>query len=199
MEKEKTGKRESKRRQLFIDRGFQSKFIMKFCGIVAAGSALTIGLIYFLSLRYTSITVENSRVVVKSTADLLLQMLLQTVLIVMIVVRLFTIFTTLVFSHKLAGPLYRFRKIMQSLEEGDFSADFKLRKLDQLQELANVFNRMILKIRTELNVLKEDFNALKSKLDSISGNEVVEHKRLCFSELKQITDHLNKILDHFKT
>ncbi|MFA5320788.1 MAG: hypothetical protein WBE75_05995 [Candidatus Omnitrophota bacterium] len=199
MEKEKTVKKEFKRRQLFIDRDFQSKFIMKFCGIVAAGSAITIGLIYFLSLRYTSITVENSRVVVKSTADLLLPMLLQTVLVVMVVVSLFTVFTTLVFSHKIAGPLYRFRKIMQSLEDGDFSADFKLRKLDQLQELANVFNRMILKIRTELSVLKDDFTALKNKLDSISGNEVVEHKRLCFNELKQITDHLNKILDHFKT
>ncbi|MDP6686286.1 MAG: hypothetical protein QGI05_04970, partial [Candidatus Omnitrophota bacterium] len=84
-----------KRRTYFIDKKFQTKFILKFCALVAVGGFLTIGILYCLAVQSTTVSFVDSRVVVQTTADFILPILLQTVLIVMIVVSFATIFITL--------------------------------------------------------------------------------------------------------
>lgn len=188
-----------KRRIYFIDKKFQTKFILKFCALVAIGGLLTIGIIYFLAMQSTTVSILNSRVAVRTTADFILPILAQTVVIVVVIIGMAAIMITLFFSHKIAGPLYRFKKVMEALEKGDFSSGFKIRRLDQLQDLADAFNRMITKITEELVALKSNFSSLKEKLNSISENEVAEHKRAYLNELKKISEELNRIINYFKT
>lgn len=192
-------KKTYKRRTYFIEKGFQAKFILKFCVLVAIGGLLTIGILYFMAAQSTTVTIVNSRVVVRTTADFLLPVFIQTVLIVTIIVSLATIVVTLLVSHKIAGPLYRFKKAMQGLGEGDFSSDFHIRRPDQLQDLANEFNNMISKIRQQLNTIRENFISLKTKLDNFSENEVPSHKQSSLIELKRISEELNKIIKYFKS
>ena len=187
-----------KRKIYFIEKSFQTKFILKFCALAAVGGLLTIGILYLLAMQSTTVSFVNSRVVVRTTADFILPILIQTVAIVTVIVGLATILVTLFVSHKIAGPLYRFKKVIQALTEGDFSSDFKIRHLDQLQDLAETFNTMIVKIRTELKALRDNFAALKEKLDDIAEHEVVEHKRSYLSELKRISLELTKIIQRFK-
>jgi len=188
-----------KRRTYFIEKKFQAGFILKFCGLVAAGGLLTIGILYLLAMRSTTVSVVNSRVVVMTTADFILPILIQTVVVVMILIGLATIAVALLVSHKIAGPLYRFKKVMEALTEGDFSGDFKLRRPDQLQDIANSFNNMIAKIRPELKSLKDNVYSLKEKLDNISEQEISEHKRAIFKELKIVSQEINKVINYFKT
>lgn len=188
-----------KRRIYFIEKEFQAKFILKFCALVVIGGLLTTGMLYLLAMQSTTVSIVNSRVVVKTTADFILPILIQTVIIVMIIVSLATVVVTLFASHKIAGPLYRFKKVMKTLGEGDFSEDFRIRLHDQLQDLAEAFNNMITKIRSEIKTLRGDLLSLKEKLDNISEEEVTEHKRWYLSELKKITAELNKIIHYFKT
>lgn len=188
-----------KRRNYFIEKTFQTKFILRFCVLVAISGLLTIGILYLLSLQSTTVSIVNSRVVVKTTADFLLPILIQTVVIVMIIVSIGTIVMTLFVSHKIAGPLYHFKKVIKALGEGDFSSDFRLRRFDQLKDLADVFSAMITKTREELKALKDNCLSLKEKLGNISEDEVVEHKRSHLSELKSVSAELNRIIDHFKT
>jgi len=188
-----------KRRIYFIEKRFQTNFILKFCVLVAIGGLLTIGILYFLAMRSTTVSFVNSRVVVRTTADFILPILIQTVAIVTVLVGLATIVVTLFVSHKIAGPLYRFKKVMQALAEGNFSDDFRIRHLDQLQDLADVFNVMISKIRTELKTLKDNFRSLKEKLDNISEHEIAEHKRPYLGDLKRIAEEVEKIIHYFKT
>jgi len=188
-----------KRRIYFIEKEFQAKFILKFCTLVAVGGVLTIGILYLLSMQSTTVSILNSRVVVRSTADFLLPVLFQTVIIVTILVSIATILVTLFVSHKIAGPLYRFKKVMQALAEGDFSSDFRIRHLDQLQDVADAFNNMINKIRQELDQLKHNLLTLKEKLDSISEHDIADHKRASLAELKRISGELNKVIYYFKT
>jgi methyl-accepting chemotaxis protein len=138
-------------------------------------------------------------VVVRTTADFILPLLVQTVVIVSVLVGLATILVTLFVSHKIAGPLYRFKMVMQALSSGDFSTDFRIRHLDQLQDIATAFNAMIGKIRSELKSLKENFRSLREKLDAISEHEVAEHKRGHLSDLKRLSQELDKIIHYFKT
>lgn len=189
----------NRRKIYFIEKEFQAKFILKFCTLVALGGLLTIGALYFLAMRSTTVAIINSRVVVRSTADFLLPILIQTVVIVVILVGLATIAVTLFVSHKIAGPLYRFKKVLETLGKGDFSANFNIRELDQLKAFADAFNGMITNTRQQLNIMKDNFITLKKKLDSLAESEVSEHKRPLLNELKKVAEGLDKIIQYFKS
>ncbi len=188
-----------RRRIYFIEKKFQFRFILKFCVIVILGGLLTIGLIYYFAKQSTTVSFVNSRAVVKSTADFLLPILVQTVLVVMIFVGFATIILTLFVSHKMSGPLYRFKEVMDALGEGDYLSDFKIRKLDQMQDFANAFNEMIKKIRTQISVIKNESLDLQKKLDSISENDILPQKKPYLEELKKISSELNKTISRLKT
>jgi len=145
-----TGSGINRRKNYFIERSFQAKFILKFCMLVAAGGLLTIGILYFLAARSTTVTIVNSSVVVKTTADFLLPILIQTALVVIILTSIATIIVTLFVSHKIAGPLYRLKKAMGDLGEGNFSTEIKLREMDQLKDMAEAFNSMAAKLKEKL-------------------------------------------------
>lgn len=188
-----------KRRVYFIDKKFQANFILKFCALVAVGGLLSIGILYLLAMQSTTVSIVNSRVVVKTTADFILPILVQTVIIVMVIVSIATIFVTLFVSHKIAGPLYRFKKTMKELEAGNFAEDFRIRHLDQLRDLAETFNSMIRKIREEALILKGSFKNLEEKLNNISENDMPQDRRAAFHELKDILGDLNTIIKYFRT
>lgn len=191
--------RNNRRRTYFIEKKFQTKFILKFCALVAAGALLTIGILYFLASKSTTVTIVDSRVMVRSTSDFLLPILIQTVFTVMLLVGLATVVITLFVSHKISGPLYHFKKTMEELEKGDFSSDFRIRCPDQLQSLAKIFNAMIGETRKQVNLIKANFSALKEKLDSLSQNDVPEHKKSILAELKNISKELERIIHYFKS
>lgn len=188
-----------RRRIYFIEKRFQANFILKFCALVAMGGLLTIGILYFLSHQSTTVAIVNSRVLVKTTADFILPILVQTVVITMIITSLAAIVVTLFVSHKIAGPLYRLKKTMKELGEGNFSEDFKIRRLDQLQDLAAVFNSMLTKIRQVATELKDALSLLQDKLNNIPEDQMPEGRRPALRELKDISERLSKIIKYFKT
>jgi methyl-accepting chemotaxis protein len=192
-------KKKYRRRIYFIEKKFQTKFIVRFCLLVIVASVLTGGLLYLLTARSTTVSIVDSRVVVRTTADFLLPLLVQTVIVATVVVGIASVFFTMVASHKIAGPVYRFKKVMQALGEGDFSRGFHIRQYDQLQELANDFNEMIGKVGGNLNVLKSNFSSLKEKLDSISENDVANDKRSALGDLKKAARDIEQALKFFKS
>lgn len=187
-----------RRRNYFIEKEFQAKFILKFCAIVALAGLFTVGILYFLAMKSTTVSIVNSRVVVKTTADFMLPILIQTVVIVTIFTSLATIVVTLLVSHKIAGPLYRFKKIMQALGAGDFSGSCKIRRTDQLQDVCDDFSTMIVKVRENLVYLKEGLASLKEKLGNLSEQDINETKKGYISELRTILEKLHKKMDYFK-
>ena len=188
----------TKRRIYFIDKKFQTRFIIKFCLLVIASGLLTGGILYFISSKSTTVSIINSRVVVRSTADYLLPMLIQTIAVSLVIIGIFAIWLTLLISHKLSGPLYRFKKVMRSLGEGDFTVDFKIRDADQLQDLAEEFNIMIKKVREELSIIKTGFKNLKEKINSENTQTQPENKQAYSQDLKKISEDINRVINYFK-
>mgnify|MGYP001563273476 CR=1 FL=1 len=182
----------------FIEKSFQARFIMKFCGLVALGGILTIGLLYLWAARATTVSIVNSRVIVTTTADFILPLLIQTVILVTLIMAIATIAVTLFVSHKIAGPLYRFKKILEAMGEGDFLSQVRIRKGDQLQDIAKIFDDMIAKNRVKIKALKADLGIFKEKLSKISESEISEHKRAYLSELKRISSEIDGLISHFK-
>jgi len=167
----------NKRTNYFINKDFQTRFIIRFCLLVVFSGLLTMGILYFLGKGSTTVSIINSQVVVRSTADFLLPILIQIFLIVMVVVGFATIGVTLLFSHKISGPLYSFKKTLKSLKEGDFSKDIHIRSYDQLQDLADDFNSMIKVVRDQVNTAKFNIAKLKDKNCRVSDQDIDELDR----------------------
>jgi methyl-accepting chemotaxis protein len=156
--------RKYRRRNYYIDKDFQTKFILKFCSLVAFGSALTVALIYWLARHSTTVGIAHGHVAVHTTAEYLLPLLLQTVFVVLVVVSLAAIVMTLLFTHKIAGPLHRLKVMLGQLGEGDFLSSMRLREGDQLQQVAAAYNEAVEKINGKIKKAK---NA--SSLDEVKN------------------------------
>lgn len=187
-----------KRRIYFIEKEFQTKFMLKFFSLVAIGGLITVGALYLATMQSNTVAFVDSRVVVKTTADFLLPLAIQTVIIVTVIVSIAALVVTLFVSHKIAGPLYRLKKVMASLEKGDFSGDFRLRHYDQLQDIAGAFNSMIVNTKERLKVLQGLSNLLREDLVGISATDITEKARPKIDELKRTLAELDKTLSHFK-
>ncbi len=56
--------------------------------------------------------------------------------------------TGIVVTHKVAGPVFKMKRLMRALERGDFEVPSPLRKGDELKEFFDTFNSMVRSLRT---------------------------------------------------
>ncbi|MFQ5680846.1 MAG: hypothetical protein ACE5GG_02170 [Candidatus Omnitrophota bacterium] len=175
-------------RHFFIDKNFQTKFILKFCAIVIISSLLIAGLLLFLSQGSTTVAIENTKVLVKKTADFILPILVQTIVVVLLFSSLAVIIVTLFASHKISGPLYRLKREVEALGQGDLRRNFNIRGGDQLQ----VFSRAL---KEMCNSLAQRHLRLKGKISKfreyVEGNLSDENKKQLFEILDEVEKEIN--------
>ena len=179
-----------KRRNYFIDKPFQTIFIIKFCVIAAVSSGLIGALIYFQSGNFTTVTIENTHVMVKRTSDFILPIIYETLALVMTFSAISVIFLTLYTSHRIAGPLFRLRREIEAFKSGDLKVTFKIRKTDQFHGLAAALFEMSESYRTRCRDLKVKAAELHDYLKdpNIDRNTVAAK-----------IDELERMLNYFKT
>jgi methyl-accepting chemotaxis protein len=187
MPKDKAG--HIKRRQYFIQKDFQSKFILKFCIILLIGIIISVGLLFLFSKNTLTSSFEQSRLVIKNTADAILPGVFLSHLIALVIIILLTIVITLLVSHKLAGPLFRFEKELKEIGNGDLSKVVKVRKKDQIKAMADSLNQMRANLQNKILDIKEEVEQI---IESTAGKEIP-------ADLVKRLDHLNQnIKNNFK-
>lgn len=187
MPKDKAGN--IKRRQFFVQKDFQSKFILKFCMVLLTGIIISIGLLFLFSKNTLTSSFEQSRLVIKNTASAILPSVLLSHSIALLLITLLTIVVTLLISHKLAGPLFRFQKELKEIGDGDLSKVVKIRKKDQVKAIADSLNQMRANLQKKILDIKEEVEQI---IESTSGQDIPP-------DLCKRLDHLNqKIRNNFK-
>ncbi len=159
-----------RRRNFFIKKGFQSRFIMKFLGVVMSGSAMSGYIMYLFISKDAEDTFYRSHIKLSSTGEMILPSLLKVNMGVLVVVLLAVVVITVLISHKVAGPLYRLGKETEKIADGDLTGNFKLRTNDELKGLATSFEDM----NRELKTLFNDIRQQAEEIDS-SANKLYEH------------------------
>lgn len=149
-----TNERPYKRRHFFVKKEYQAKFILKFCLIVLAGSVISTGLIYFFSQGSLTSSYENSRLVIKKTAMAILPAIIYTNIITLIMITLATIGAVLFISHKIAGPMFRFEKELKLIGRGDLTKIIRLRKDDQITDMAESLNKMTTRLHDKVFAIR---------------------------------------------
>lgn len=184
-----------RRKNYFIDPRFQAEFILKFCSLVIAASVVTGFLIYYLNRYTATVTFDDLRVIVKTTSDFILPVMLEVLAIVFLFTGIATVAIMLFASHRIAGPLYKLMTELKKMEGGDFTSSIHIRATDQLQKAARETEAMRVKVSGELDSIKKDWGALKQGLSKVRdrGGE---------NEKAGIDDTVKKIdaaLSRFKT
>ena len=178
-----------KRRQYFVQKNFQFKFILKFCIVVLIGIIISTGLLFLFSMNTLTSSFEQSRLVIKNTAFAIIPSVFLSNLIALALITLVTIIVTLIISNKLAGPLFRFQKELKEIGEGNLTQEIKLRKNDQITAIADSLNQMRTGLKNNILAIKEEVEQI---IESASGQDIPP-------ELIKKLNHLNqKIVNNFK-
>jgi methyl-accepting chemotaxis protein len=107
---------------------------------------------------------------------------------------------SLLVSHRIAGPLYRFRMVFKALADGNFAIRANIRKHDYLHTDARALNDMIEALETRIwgledqaRLLKDDAAQLKDAVNSGAKAEAQKALERVESQL----EGLRKQLTHF--
>ena len=148
-------KRKYLRRHYIVNRNFQNRFIAKAMGITVLSFFMAfVAILLYLYLGYglndssgNKIFVQVSHGVKVENIVSPLQMILPPLIIGGIIVFVVVFISSLIYSNRIAGPVYRFKMILEMYKNGNYNVDVILRKHDEFKDLADCFNRYSRKMR----------------------------------------------------
>lgn len=169
---------QNRRKNYFIDKGFQTKFILKFCSLVILGSFLIGLLIYLFNMQTTTVAFENLKIDVKTTADFILPIILQILIFVTSATAVASILVLIFTSHRISGPIYKIKNELKRIKGGDLSVPIQIRANDQLRELVNEFEELRLTLKKSNIELNDKVLELKNLLSSTKLSKKDEINKL---------------------
>ena len=141
------------KRQYFIDKRLQTKYALLTVLLLLIYSllfALILFTPYIFELE-TGATLEEKA----AAARMLLELHERVWPALGLVVAILGSVSILV-THKIAGPVYRFKKDLSEVCSGNLDISFRLRKRDDLKDLAGSLNMVIAELRTCVHTLQEE-------------------------------------------
>lgn len=184
----------NRRKNYFIKRDFQGRFILRFCGLVILGSVISGVILILFSQGSVTTAFVNSRLSIVSTADYILPCLVGSSLITIGLISIATAVVVMYLSHRIAGPLFRIERSARQIGAGDLTLNIKLRSTDEMKKLADCFNEMTGNLNQGLSKIKAQSGNLDSAIDNLKA--VSEDKS--FSP-KQLEDALKTLSEKKKT
>lgn len=98
-------------------------------------------------------------------------------------------------SHKMAGPLYAFKRELQKLQNGDFTAYLELRKKDEFKELKIPFNQWVESLQ---KMTEQDIEKLSPLIKDVASilSQMMQQKaeEKDIGEMRELLNHLNEMV-----
>ncbi|MBI4050880.1 MAG: hypothetical protein HY400_00070 [Elusimicrobia bacterium] len=137
-----------RRGNYWIQPEFQKRFILRILGLVTLATALTaavtLGFVYWqdqaMKDRLFLITEQmGSDPMVMARWKILLPILIVSEMLIVVIAGIFSV----LYSHHLAGPIYKICKTLETSAQGRSVEAINLRKGDEFKELADAINRFM--------------------------------------------------------
>jgi methyl-accepting chemotaxis protein len=156
-----------RRRKYVVDRSLQFRLLIYSVGyILFYIMAIGAGLFVPLMIQLSNADQASPEALAVATSFLYLHYHFWPVaLLSVVVVALHSILT----SHRIAGPLYRFRRIFQDLTEGSIPQAVRLRRRDLLQSEVQSINEMLDGLRARISEIQ--------RAEELLGQSIAECKR----------------------
>lgn len=148
---------QQRRRILIVDRSFQHAFMLRFAGAVIGCVVLAfLVLTCYYYLRYSrgDLAMKFFYATGQAGSGLKQATLLEVVWLPLLLSTflscLFMLAFGLIYSHRIAGPVYRIKRVLRDLREGNPVEECRLRKRDEFHDLAEEVTQTILWVREKL-------------------------------------------------
>ncbi|MBN1871029.1 MAG: methyl-accepting chemotaxis protein [Candidatus Omnitrophica bacterium] len=167
----------NRRSNYFINKPFQTMFIIKFCVLVVIATLIFSFMIYRFSTDSVTTVFENSRLQIKPSTQFIMPALIAGGFLSVILVGIATIIVVLFMSHRIAGPLYKLEKSIVRLGEGDLSFYVDFRAGDEMKKLAEAFNMTSRRLNTLLLEMKTNIRevaAICAELKDVANKNQVK-------------------------
>jgi methyl-accepting chemotaxis protein len=182
----------SRRKNYFIKKKFQINFFYKFILLLILESILIVSLFLYISRNSLTTGYLNSILRVEPTWDFFFIPFVLIALIVVLGISLAGMIVFILLSHRIAGPLHRFEKVLEELSAGDFTTKVHLRNTDQLVDFKEKLNFFI-------EILCQRIIVIKAKLEEAQGLIKQTQDPQLISKLKQKLDGIQEEINRFKT
>jgi methyl-accepting chemotaxis protein len=153
-----------KRRNYFVEKIFQTKYMLMTVALLLVYSFIFIAIIftpYVLTLNFDTTLMERTDA---AKAILLLHGRIWPwvggVVIFFAIVSIFI-------SHNVAGPLFRMKRSIAQVADGDLSIVIRLRKWDDLHDFAEQINKLLDELRAFVTTLKTDHDFLSGYISDL--------------------------------
>jgi len=155
------------RRRYLIDKGFQGRFIFSYVAISVVGMIISIGLFNYFALS----AIENLKWRMAIYESTLSEVISPYLFIVIVFAVLLSGSTAVVLSKittwKIAGPIYRLKKDIDELADGNLNIKFALRKKDAFKDIATELNAVASSLRERFKEIDSSFQEVKGIVQSI--------------------------------
>ena len=153
-----------KRRRYFIDKQLQTKYIILSVIMLLVYTMLFVAILlspYIIALTFDAPIAEQTEAA--KTLLILDASIWPALGIVIFIMSSLSIFIT----HKIAGPVYRFKKVLAEISGGNLDVLIKLRDKDDLKDLAEEFNLVIGDLRGLVATLRDDYETVSSCINEL--------------------------------
>lgn len=165
-----------KRRNFFIKKDFQGKLILGYFLFVTAGCLFFLFLLGLFSADSLTILYDNHDLQLGNTPIMLLKKTLTAHWIFIVVGSALLVVAAMFLTHRIAGPLFRLEKTLDSMLKGKLDDTIFLRTNDEGKDLAKKIN--------EFNAnLSQSVKNLQANTDAVA--DLLEQARLKTQSLTQ--------------
>ena len=168
-----------RRRKFYVSSEIQKTFIIFVSVEIAIITAFFILILFITQTTYTSILIQYSNPSPEITAQLLeLKKYFIISLTLLLIGNIFLIgLASLFFSHKIAGPLFRFEKILSQITKGgEIPENFKIRERDFPKKLTEEIEKFFIFLKRKEEHEKERMKKLRELISSSSLSEEMKRK-----------------------
>lgn len=178
-------------------------FSIKFLVIIVIEAIMAVGLFLYLSKGTLTTGYIGSELKISRTYDFFLPMLLLSNIIIVGVTGIIGIAVLIFMSHRIAGPMFRFEKVLDEISKGDLTYKFKLRQGDQFKELEKRINELTDMLDSKAGNLKSGVNEISKMLSRLqtlapAHSTDKDFERL-LQDISQKLIELQEAANYFKT
>lgn len=112
---------------------------------------------------------------------------------------MFVALISIFFTHKIAGPIYKFEKVFREIiDEKDLNLRINLRTGDELQELAEEANKLLDSFRHSWIIEQQKIQSLTTQLEGLKTHLPQEAQKELEGQIKSVQEVLEKLGSYYK-
>lgn len=162
-----------KKLNMSVKKEFQRWLLVRIFGVVLLSSLLAVLILYFYTRKELGDSFYDAHITIRQVSDLLWLVIAAGGMTSLLGGMLLAIFL----PQKIAGPIFRIERELESVWRGDLTVQIKLRSEDPLHDLASTINRTV----DVLRVRVQDVQAICDDLEKTEQCGILSERirRVC--------------------